>query len=111
MQTDLKNYIKSIEEKLAQGDGDWQKLLAEHRVQIGFFQHERLIHLLVTLFFGLIFFLAVIAGIFFAQLCWGILGAILLILLISYIGYYFYLENGVQKLYKLDAEIAKKLEK
>ena len=33
---------------------EWECILEEHLVQIGFFQHERLIHLIVTVTFAVI---------------------------------------------------------
>ncbi len=73
---------------------------AELLIQIGFFQHERLIHLIVTVLFALmtilVFFLAVTN---FAP--WtGVLLLLLIVLLIPYIKHYWLLENGTQKLYQ-----------
>ncbi len=90
---------------------DWKALGNFHRVQIGFFQHERLIHLLVTLFFGLIFLGSVMMQLILNSLGFLITSAILLVMLGFYIGHYFILENGVQKLYQLDREISKRLNK
>ena len=66
---------------------------------IKFFQHERLIHLLVTIFVGLgtiMFFDIAITNELISFL---ILGLITLILFICYIFYYYFLENSVQELY------------
>ena len=75
-----------------------KEILDTHLIKITFFQHERLIHLLVTLFYA-IFTLAFLAlgtihYIFF------IIFLILIIFLIFYIFHYFFLENSVQYLYK-----------
>lgn len=109
----LKTQINFIEESLAKegADFDWSSLRAEHRTQIGFLQHERLVHLLVMLFFGLVFFLASAFGLFLYSLEFLVLSGILLILLIFYVAHYFVLENGVQKLYRLDKEISEKIKK
>lgn len=73
---------------------------AELLVQIGFFQHERLIHLIVTVLFALmtilVFFLAVTSF----SLWTGVLLLLLMALLIPYIRHYWLLENGTQKLYQ-----------
>ena len=66
-----------------------------------FFQHERLIHLLVTMLFALLTF-----GSLFTFLVTGFLPVIALFvlflaLLIPYIFHYYHLENGVQQLYEL----------
>ena len=107
----LKEYTGEIEKKLKDDDQktDWHVVLANHRVQIDFLQHERLIHLLVTLTFGILFCLFVVV-----MLIWQImmlLGVLVLItiLLIGYLWHYFKLENGVQKLYWIDKEIQKRL--
>ena len=64
------------------------------------YQHERLIHLLVTLFFGLIFIITMDLAVVFENEILGIIGASLLVLLVPYIWHYFKLENEVQRMYK-----------
>ena len=80
---------------------NYEDEVGKHLVQIGFFMHERLVHLIVTVLFAV---LSVGTALFFvAQPSIPILllfGA-LLILLIPYIMHYYLLENGVQKLYSL----------
>jgi hypothetical protein len=71
------------------------------------FQHERLIHLLVTLFFGTVFLFSLV--ILYITQTLGltvivldlILATILLVTELFYIRHYYVLENGVQYLYKL----------
>ena len=74
-------------------------------VQIGFFQHERLIHLIVTVTFALLTVGSMIACLFVQQLGLYCLTVLFLILLIPYIRHYYILENGVQKLYALYEEM------
>ena len=54
MENRLKKYLKHIERKTQEHlpPEDREELLADLLIQIGFFQHERLIHLLVTLGFA-----------------------------------------------------------
>ena len=66
-----------------------------------FFQHERLIHLLVTLFFAAMTLLSFFVFIVTDYLPVTALCALFLVLLIPYIFHYYHLENGVQKLYDL----------
>ena len=73
---------------------------AELLVQIGFFQHERLIHLIVTVLFALMTVLVFILAVTNFAPWTGILLLLLLILLIPYIKHYWLLENGTQKLYE-----------
>lgn len=76
--------------------------------RIKFFQHERLVHLLVTIFTGLVSIIFFISFIFFKNILIGILFIIMMILFIFYIFHYYFLENGVQKLYFIYDEIYKK---
>ena len=88
-------------------------VLSEFDMKIAEFQHERLIHLIITLFFGL-FTLMQFAMIFFIQDNYYIFWAVLLmafiffVLLFAYICHYYFLENSVQKMYKLRDQIVKK---
>jgi hypothetical protein len=89
--------------------GGWQALKMQNLEQISFFQHERLIHLLVTLFFGLIFVMLVIAGLVLQHAVFYVLVPLLALMLFFYVWHYYRLENGVQQLYRIDLEIEKKL--
>ena len=94
-------YIAFVEAALENSSTDFAKLRAEMLVKIGFMQHERLIHFLVTILFALLMFMSLIA--FFVSENPGMLAAavLMLALLIPYIAHYYFLENGVQKLYAL----------
>lgn len=97
----LTAYLKEIDRILAEEEErDYEKLAQEHLVQIGFFMHERLIHLIVTLTFGLLTFATFFVLLF--QFSFGllVLFAALLVLLIPYIAHYYLLENGVQIMYQ-----------
>ena len=119
MEKDLRKHISFIEDTLRkESDGfDWDTLKDYNRTHIGFFKHERLVHLLITFFFGLMFFLSVVADLLLIinnnlQLSSGIgllvVSIVLLIMLVFYVLHYFVLENGIQKLYRLDGEIVKR---
>lgn len=73
---------------------------AELLVQIGFFQHERLIHLIVTVLFALMTILVFLLAVTNFAPWTGVLLLLLLVLLIPYIRHYWLLENGMQKLYQ-----------
>lgn len=90
---------KSAEERTAFQDR-LEKEKAELLIQIGFFQHERLIHLIVTVLFALMTILVFILGVTNFALWTGVLLLLLLALLIPYIKHYYLLENGTQKLYE-----------
>lgn len=68
-------------------------------VQISFFQHERLIHLIVTALFAVLTFMTLMLGVLSGNLYAFVLMGALLILLVPYIKHYYLLENGTQKLY------------
>jgi len=98
-----------------------RKLLKFHDIQTKNFQHERLIHLLITLFFAVLMFASwfgcgaawlAFAEVDFANklfmlICASLLVAILTVLEICYIMYYYRLENRTAKLYDLTREIYK----
>lgn len=67
-----------------------------------YFQHERLIHLLVTLCVGIILMLALALFAAKTDLLYGALLLILIVLETAYIIHYFRLENGVQRLWELE---------
>lgn len=102
MEKRLKNYLKYMEEisKKTLSEEERVSLREELLVQIGFFQHERLVHLIVTMTFALLTMLSLI-GCFLADVpSMLVLLLLFLVLLIPYIRHYYILENGVQKLYE-----------
>ncbi len=85
---------------------DFDQLISQHRDKLHEFQHERLIHLLVTFFFaGLLLFFCT-TSVLLGQLPQGLALAalsslitlILLIVDLFYVYHYYQLENGVQRL-------------
>lgn len=98
----LKEYIEYIEKKLEENmtEEERQKVKADLLVQISFFQHERLIHLIVTVTFAILTIMTLFSVFMVEEPMLLILLALLLVLLIPYIWHYYKLENGVQRLYK-----------
>ena len=78
-----------------------EAFLKEMLVQIQFFQHERLIHLIVTVLFALLAVMSILGSLMIQELVVLLLCLMFFVLLIPYIRHYYILENGVQKLYKL----------
>ncbi len=101
-------YIASVIAALENESTDLHALKDEMITKIAFMQHERLIHLLVTILFALLMFLCLIG--FFVSENIGILAAavLMLALLVPYIAHYYFLENGVQKLYSLYDRVCEK---
>ncbi len=107
MEAYLRRHEAFVRSQLASaGEGfDWAGLARFHRLQIGYLQHERLVHLLVTLFFGLSVLLVFLFLVVRPQLPIGVLLLLLLALLVPYLAHYYRLENGVQRFYHLANEI------
>lgn len=103
MEKRLKRYLEYYR-KLAEAREDeikdWENVRREMLVQIQLFQHERLIHLIVTVLFALLAVISILASLMIPQ--WAVLALCLMffVLLIPYIRHYYILENGVQKMYK-----------
>ena len=76
--------------------------------EIQFWQHERLIHLLVTILFALMTMMLVVALFFYKKLTVLVLLFMLLVLLVPYIRHYYILENGVQTLYTFYEELTRR---
>ena len=101
----LKNRILSyrnrIDDLLAHPEqiSDLNAVIEEHLVQISFFQHERLVHLIVTVTVAILTLMS--AGIFIATSYVPVimLFTLLMVLLVPYIMHYYTLENEVQKMY------------
>lgn len=111
----IKNKVKNLEdnqEKLKkESTGDFYKelenLIDYHNETIKIFQHERLIHLIVTFFFAILFLISVFVSIYIAttsSLALLSMSTIIVIILFItetfYIHHYYQLENGTQSLYE-----------
>lgn len=99
MEQRILNYRKYIDGLLSQDDSDWDAVIREHLIQISFFQHERLVHLIVTVTFALLEVIVIALSVTAFTIAVGLLAIALLVLLIPYIRHYYILENEVQKMY------------
>lgn len=99
MEQRILNYRKYIDELISQDNSDWDAVIKEHLIQISFFQHERLIHLIVTVTFALLEVIVIALSVTAFTIAVGLLAIALLVLLIPYIRHYYILENEVQKMY------------
>lgn len=112
MEKRIKSYLKYIDEMLAKKDKltkeELSALREEHLIQIGFFQHERLIHLIVTVLFALMEIISLFMVVVTGQVATIVLTFMILVLLAPYIRHYYILENGVQKMYSQYDEMTKK---
>ncbi len=111
MEKRIKSYLASIELLLQQDSQiDWNEQINKHLTQISFFQHERLIHLIVTVAFALLEMMSFLALLFAFSPTLMALPLLILVLLIPYIRHYYILENSVQKMYEQYDVMIKKLE-
>ena len=117
MEKKLKAYIKEAIELAEHPTDETRKY---HETMVQHFQHERLIHLVVTMFFALFtilfFAIYIMLTINAPKGVWGqiitngsgVIFAILVVVLAFYIRHYYLLENGVQKLEEITKRFYKK---
>lgn len=101
MWKELKAFIEYMDKETSKELSDTQKekLKEELAVKIGYFQHERFIHLIVTVLFALCTIISIMGFVAFQSIGIALLFVALMCLLVPYIVHYFHLENGVQQLY------------
>jgi hypothetical protein len=86
---------------------DWNNVEKQHLVHIEFFQHERMVHLIVTVTVAVLEFMSVL--LMFMECNYFTMALVLLffVLLVPYIGHYYFLENEIQKMYQQYDDIVK----
>ena len=94
----LYDYIEKQNKLIKSNKKITDEIINEHLIKISFFKHERLIHLLVTLFYALFMLVFLTATVIWKG--FFVIVIALLIFLIFYVIHYFRLENGVQYLYR-----------
>ena len=99
MKYNLKEYLKYIRNLETNKKIDKEEI-SDLLTNIKFFQHERLIHLIVTVFVGISTILFFGIALENELISFIILALITLVLFIFYILHYYFLENSVQELYK-----------
>ena len=113
----LRDYIKYIEKESAHPTAE---LIDYHKTMTQQFQHERLIHLIVTFFFALFmimfFMLFLVLSITMPSgeattiilTCVGIVTLIFLVTTVFYVRHYYQLENGTQVLEEITRKLYKR---
>lgn len=114
MENRLLDYEQFISDEVADGNQS-EELVEYHREMLANFQHERLIHLIITLFFAILAIAAlavsglIIGSVPFSEwLPFTPIFAVALILSILtgfYVKHYYFLENHVQKLYDVSRKL------
>ncbi len=113
MRNRILNYSQRIQ-KLIKEDNpstDWSFWLNDLLTQIQFFQHERFIHLIVTVTFALLEIISISLTLLTENRMTIVLSFTILCLLIPYIRHYYLLENEVQKMYQYYDTILMKIKK
>lgn len=113
MTKSIKRYIFTIDELLKSKESNinYENEIKNHLIHINFFQHERLIHLIVTVVFAILTIGIFLYTISLPSMPFFLLTAFFMILLIPYIKHYYLLENSVQYMYKQYDEMVRKLAK
>lgn len=94
----ISEFIKEHNAYLQETEID-QNALAYHLIQIGFLQHERLVHLIVMLFIALAALLCMALYLLFTMWLFLVAFGLLLLLTFFYILHYYKLENTVIQWY------------
>lgn len=98
----MRNYLTQINRQLQSdlSDNDKKALKESLLTQIMFFQHERLIHLIVTVTFALSTVISLACIVITQSIIMSVFLLFLLLLLLPYIRHNYILEKGVQKMYE-----------
>lgn len=107
----MKEHESYITEQLNQKEDiqTCSELLETHKRKIQYMQHERIIHLMVTIAFAVFLLISMFIALMKPSSPVFILTGIFLVMLIFYISHYFFMENTIQKWYQLMDEIEKRL--
>jgi len=97
---EVKNVLTDVGEGI-----NWKDVLEKHKVMIKRIQHERLIHLLVTIFVGLSMVFSFLTTVVSKNSLILLLDIPLFILFIAYLFHYRFLENTTQSWYILEDKI------
>lgn len=101
MKKEIKEYLAFIIKAIDEKNGITKEFTEEMLTRIDFYQHERLIHLIVTMTFAVMTVLSFVLLMLKGGIGALFLSLLFLALVIPYIAHYYFLENSVQKLYKL----------
>ena len=108
MKERILNYVQETDKLIHENQKIPKERLEYHLIQIEQFQHERLIHLIVTALVGILAILFLLFGLLMENIGLLIAFIALLCLFIPYILHYYLLENNVQKMYSQYDKLLKK---
>jgi hypothetical protein len=101
----ISNYEKWINKAIRSGEYSYEDLLYIHQLHIDFFQHERLIHLIVTLFTSILMLTSLYLSIKTQEILVFVIFGILFFVTLFYFLHYFFLENSLLRMYKITDKI------
>lgn len=110
MGTYIARYIKKVDKMLEDENTDFVWLKEDFVAKIGFFQHERFVHLIVTFMVVMCLFFSILYIFETGLISVSILAGMFLLLVFAYLIYYYYIENTVMNMYKTYDKIVAKLE-
>lgn len=97
----MKEYIEEIDKLLeSKKINNRDEIIKEHLIKIQFYQHERLIHFLVTMLFAIMFLITFLFSLNNISIGLLLLDLLFFVLLVPYIFHYYFLENSVQHMYE-----------
>ena len=101
MTKQIRAYLELLEQffSVEHTDEELLKMRGELLQRIAFYQHERIVHLIVTMSFGVFFMLSLILVLNIGGIGLILLTVLFLAMLAAYIKHYYFLENSVQKMY------------
>ena len=104
----MKEHISKIDTIINEkNSNNINKIIEEHLIKIQFYQHERLVHFLVTMLFAIMFLITFLYSLQNISLGILLLDLMFFSLLVPYIFHYYNLENSVQYMYKQYDELLK----
>ncbi len=105
----LTDYMNTISERLDKccTKKELDSILSQHMDKIAFMQHERIVHFLVTMLFAIVLSIFMTGMLITDNIMLLILVTIIIVLLAFYIKHYYFLENTVQKMYRVYDRILK----
>ena len=112
MQKFIIEHEKYIRDLIDSGENqNWDKLREYHKVQIEFMQHERLVHMIVTLFFGMFLAISLALALILHLLFMVAIVVVIAIVEIFYMLHLYKLETGVQRWYGIYKELTIRADK
>jgi len=112
MKKSILDYVKEIDNLLKNKKIDnIDDVIENHLIKTSFYQHERLVHLIVTVLFALLSLISFLYTTTNPDLGLILLTFMFILLLVPYIMHYYHLENNVQKLYVQYDELIKRKNK